>query len=177
MKRKRFQRPKKGFLWPLSILLVFVAAGSLSFAIADREDEMPDADGKALWNYITEEKPYTGWRHWPTFDEMYEGQSPHGAYLKLYVNDVALLAIVNGDKTMPDDAIIVKENYNKDKKLVAVTPMYKVEGYNPGAGNWFWAKYGADGKIMTEGKVGSCIECHKKAKKEDYLFTASMEPK
>lgn len=71
---------------------------------------------------------------------------------------------------MPDGAIIVKENYGPDQqKLVAVTPMYKVEGYNPDAGNWFWAKYAPDGSVQAAGKVDSCIECHKTA--DDYRFT------
>jgi len=30
--------------------------------------------------------------------------------------------------------------------------MYKVAGYNPGAGDWFWAKYSPQGKADKFGK-------------------------
>lgn len=53
--------------------------------------------------------------------------------------------------------------------------MYKVDGYNSSAGDWFWAKYGTDGKIMSEGKVDGCINCHTKVKQKDYLFSYSNE--
>lgn len=73
--------------------------------------------------------------------------------LKLYLNDAAYNAVKN-DKELPYKSILVKENYGKDKeKLMAVTPMYKSEGFNPDAGDWFWAKYGNDGNAMASGKV------------------------
>jgi hypothetical protein len=62
-----------------------------------------------------------------------------------------------------------------DKKLVAITVMYKVKGYNPEAGDWFWAKYGPDGKIAAEGKVNSCIECHGAKKANDFIHTAALK--
>jgi hypothetical protein len=57
---------------------------------------------------------------------MYEGQSHHGAFLKLYVNEPARMALSNNQPIMPDNTIIVKENYDENKNLVAITPMYKV---------------------------------------------------
>lgn len=134
---------------------------------------MPEPNGKQLWKYISQTNNYKNWDHWPGYDGFYEGRSPHGAFLKLYVNNHAKRAIKNGAKTLPENAIVVKENYNKEKKLLAITPMYKVEDYNPKAGNWFWAKYEANGDVMTEGKVGSCIDCHKKVSGNDYLFSAA----
>ena len=72
---------------------------------------------------------------------------------------------------------ILNENDNKQKKLMLITPIYKVKGYNPDAGNWFWAKYKVDGKIIAEGKVGSCIKCHSKVAGDDYLYTVSKMKK
>jgi hypothetical protein len=132
---------------------------------------LPPPDGEALWSYITESNPYLGWGYWPGYTGIYPGQSPHGAYLKLYANSIALKAAREG-KPMPDGAILVKENYGKDKEtLMAVTPMYKVQGYNPDGGDWFWAKFGPNGKVMTAGKVESCIRCHKAGKAGDFIFT------
>ena len=160
------KRTKIQILLPLVILSICILAVSISIA-----GEKPDPDAENLWTYITEKYPYEGWGFWPGQVGIYPGQSPHGAYLKLYANPVALKAAREG-KPLPDGSILVKENYAKDKKtLMAVTPMYKVEGYNPEAGNWFWAKYGKDGKAMVSGKVDSCINCHKAGKAGDYLFT------
>ena len=66
---------------------------------------------------------------------------------------------------------VVKENYGKDAAtLMAVTPMYKVEGYNAEGADWFWGKYGADGKVMKAGKVEGCIKCHAKVKDQNWIF-------
>mgnify|MGYP006288680489 CR=1 FL=1 len=133
--------------------------------------DKPKTEAKAFWKYIAEDNVYTDWKQWPGMEGMYEGQSPHGAFLKLYVNDKAYRAI-KANEEMPDGAILVKENYGKDKKtLVAITPMYKSEGYNPDAGDWFWAKYSMDGDVKASGKVQSCIDCHMKVQDQEWLFT------
>lgn len=139
------------------------------------EKGLPPPDGQAFWTYINETNPYTQWKHWPGYEDIYPGKSPHGAYLKLYANEIALNAIQNGTiKELPAGSILVKENYGEDKKmLMAITPMYKVAGFNPDAGNWFWAKYGPDGNVMESGKIDSCIQCHSTAK-TSYIFS---EPK
>lgn len=161
---------KKGQLF---IVLGLAFLMTMAFSLADME-EMPAADGAKFWTYISETNPYTDWMHWPGYEEMYPGGSPHGAYLKLYVNDIALKAIEEEMKEMPEGAIIVKENYADDKEtLAAITPMYKVKDFNPMAGDWFWAKYGADGEVMDSGKVQGCIDCHKKMEDRDWLFTGS----
>ena len=137
----------------------------------DESSSLPSPEAKTFWTYIDQVNPYTEWNYFPGYEGMYPGKSPHGAYLKLYANEAAYRAAKNGEK-MPDGAILVKENYAKDKEtLAAITPMYKVKGYNPTAGNWFWAKYGPDGKAAVSGKVDSCIKCHNAAKGNDYLFT------
>jgi hypothetical protein len=132
---------------------------------------LPKAEASSLWQHLTDAPRYTDWRYFPGRKGMYPGRSPHGAFLKLYVNDIAYQAAKQGEP-MPDGAILVKENYGKDKTtLMAITPMYKKRGYNPQAGDWFWAKYGPNGKVMASGKVQSCIGCHEKAQGGSYLFT------
>ncbi len=170
---KSLERSRK--MWWLFILMFVFMGFTVSFISKSAGEKMPKPKGNQLWKYITKTKPYTNWEHWPGFGDMYKGQSPHGAFLKLYVNQEAKAAIERGDKTMPENAIVVKENYNKEKKLVSITPMYKVKDYNPGAGNWFWAKYGTNGKIMVAGKVNSCISCHSKKMSDDYMYTVSKK--
>ena len=48
--------------------------------------------------------------------------------------------------------------------------MYKVEGFTPKNGAWFWVKYGPKGKVDKSGKVTGCIGCHMSAEDNDYIF-------
>lgn len=100
---------------------------------------------------------------------------PHGAYLTTYVSKAALKAIQDKEGSYPNNAFIVKENYSPEKKLGAVTVMYRVKGYNADAGDWFWAKYAADGSIEKEGKVGGCINCHTSRIMDDWVFSGSVK--
>jgi hypothetical protein len=132
--------------------------------------DLPGADAAELWQYMTRTNPYTGWGYWPGKVGVYEGTRPHGAKLVLYANAPALKAAREG-RPMPYGAIVVKENYGPDgKQLMAVTPMYRVEGYNPEAGDWFWAKYDGAGKALKSGKVDGCINCHRARAAENWIF-------
>ncbi len=156
----------------LIVLLALTAATYLAFApLGNAGGQMPPPEGAAFWTYLTKTNPYTKWSTWPGYPEMYPGKSPHGKYLKLYANDIALKAAKAG-KAMPFGAIIVKENYGKDKKtLMAVTPMYKVKGFNAKGGNWFWAKYGPGGKVAAAGTPRGCVSCHRAMTHKDWIFT------
>ena len=164
-------------VFALIVTLTFAAA----FSIAD--EKFPLTDGDKLWNYISKKNSYLGWGYWSGYYGIYPGKSPHGRYLKIYANGVALRAAREG-KPMTTGAIIVKENYGPDKKtLMAVTPMYKIKGYNPEGGDWFWAKLkpngepflGPDGKTPLVGKVKGCINCHSVQKNKGWLFTAPKQ--
>jgi hypothetical protein len=103
-------------------------------------------------------------------DDPYPGQSPHGAFLKLYLNRTA----VASPDQMPPGSILVKENYGPDKKsLMAITVMYRTENYDPEHKNWYWVKYNPDGTVAKThpemgsmpiaGKFKMCIECRASA--------------
>ena len=158
-----------------SIILVvsMVLAIVLSAGSAPAEGKKgPAPEAQAVWEWITETTPYEGWGYWPGHEGLYPGQSPHGAYLKLYANSIALKALREGTFPLPCGSIVMKANYGKDQEtLKALTPMYKVQGYNPEAGNWFWAKYKPDGTALASGKVDSCIQCHRAKKDHDWIFT------
>jgi len=158
---------KKQFLVLCALVSIFIFT---AFHTHAGEDKIP-ADAEQVWTHITACNPYLGWGTWPGYPGIYPGKSPHGAFLKLYANGLALKAAREG-KPMPEGAIIVKENYGKDQKtLMAITPMYKVKGYNPEAGDWFWAKYEPSGKALKSGKVKGCIDCHRTQGDKDWLFT------
>jgi hypothetical protein len=136
---------------------------------------MPLPAGGDLRHHITsDDPPYKKWDMWPGTDKMHKGAEPHGALLTTYVNDIALKSIKKM-KGMKNHSIIVKENHAPNKKLVAVSVMYKVKGYNPEGGDWFWAQYDADFNILAEGKPKGCLDCHSTASDNDYVFTGKVK--
>lgn len=154
----------------LACVFVLALAVTMFSALAMAGGDMPPAEGKAFWTYIHNTNPYIKWAMWPGQEGMYEGKSPHGKYVQIFVNKPALEAAKAG-KPMPPGAIIVKENYKDKKTLAAITPMYKVKGYNPAGGDWYWTKIAANGKILAEGKLKGCIKCHEAVKPNDWVFT------
>ncbi|GAB4145745.1 MAG: hypothetical protein Tsb009_18040 [Planctomycetaceae bacterium] len=130
-----------------------------------------------FWNYL-QTVYYRNWAPAPGQGaDMYPGQSPHGAHLKMYLNRIAAA----NPKTLPHGSIIIKENYGKDKKtLMAVTVMYRTKGYDPAHNDWYWVKYNPDGTVARTppakgnvpiaGRFKSCIECHSSAKGKDFVF-------
>lgn len=153
---------------PRIALFSGIAVGAVCLLLAAQQP--PSTNPGDFWAYISKTNSYKNWQHWPGYPGKYPGKSPHGAFLELYANDVAVQAAKAGED-MPYGAILVKENYGKDKTtLMSVTPMYKVQGYNPDAGDWFWGKYSPTGSVMAAGKVSSCIDCHRQ--EQDYRFTS-----
>ncbi|MBW2561073.1 MAG: cytochrome P460 family protein [Deltaproteobacteria bacterium] len=151
----------KKFIMSIGIISVCVIVGVIAFA------EMPSPDPDALWKYITQESPYTQWSFWPDHQGMQPGRAPHGPLHKVFVNDRALNS---SQPPVQYGSIAVKENYGTDKALKAITVMYKVTGYNPDAGDWFWAKYSPDGKAGPSGKPEGCIGCHGTRAANDFIL-------
>jgi len=168
----------KKYLSILSILLV------LTIGMATAETDMTNtskANGTALYKYITNESKYKEWQMWPGMTEFYPGNPPHGALLTTYVTDNAFSAIESRSGVLPDESIIVKENYMPNKTLVALTVMYKEAGYDSEHNDWFWARYSPNGTVLAEGKIKGCIDCHIQPKAKfgnqlnDYVFTSNLQ--
>ncbi len=134
--------------------------------------EMPAGEADALWNYITKESPYTKWSFWPDHQGMQPGRAPHGPLHKVYVNDRA----INSPKPpVQYGSIAVKENYGNDRELKAITVMYKLQGFNPDDGDWFWAKYSPDGKADIAGQPAGCIGCHGTRASNDFILVHEFD--
>lgn len=164
----------------ITILFFVLGMGVTAHAIhettpAETQLTLPGTDAAKLYEYITKSKPYTVWDLWPGKKKMYSGTQPHGAFLTTYVNDTGMFGIRGKTGTMPEGTIIVKENYDMDKKYNALSVMYKVKGYNPAAADWFWAKYDKDGKVLAAGRAEACIKCHEKKKDNDFIFTGELK--
>ncbi len=122
----------------------------------------------------------------------YQGSMPHGELLEIVTSH----ARIDGHEGM----LIIKKNYmgsggddritaemvanDPDRYLDAVTIMFQRErGYDPDNMDWFWAKYGPEGTVMTNpmgmslaGRVAKgadegCIACHVAAPGGDYVFS------
>lgn len=144
-----------------------LAAVFLAAAPGWAQDREASPDPAALWDYISNENPYSRWEFWPDHAGLQEGKSPHGVFHRVYVNAKAL-----NSKGWPLAAgsILVKENFTEEKDLSAVTVMYKVRGFNPEAGDWYWVKFTPDGTPAEAGKPRSCINCHSGAAQRDYTM-------
>lgn len=141
-----------------------------------RTTTMPIPSGGDVRQFIIGQDPYKKWQKWPGKGEMFKGTEPHGSLLTTYVNDIALKSI-NEKKGMMNNAIIVKENYAPNKRLIAVTAMYKVRGYSPDGGDWFWVKYDANLEVLAEGTVKDCLACHGSVRENDFIFSGSVTGK
>jgi hypothetical protein len=148
------------------------AAASLALASYNgfAQGNLPEPTAEAVWNYLQTQN-YEQWSFWPGTEGFYEGTRPHGAQLKTYINPIAEGELERDVDSLPTGSTIVKENYSPDKKLMAVTVMYKAQdGYNPEHNNWFWLKRLADGTVEASGKVDSCQACHQSSS-SDYLLS------
>ena len=155
-------------------LLAALALAATATAFSSKP-KLPQATGQEVIDFISQSDPYQSWELWPDKGKLYPGKHPHGSFLTTYLNKSAAEAVNMKTGKLPDGSIVVKENYSPEKKLAAITVMYRKAGYNPEAGDWFWLKYGPDGKIMAEGKVAGCTSCHKAVEANDWLFTGPVK--
>ncbi len=105
--------------------------------------------------------------------DFYKGRKPHGAFLKVFANRTTF----SDPKDPPPGSIIIKHNYDAEKKLAAITVMYRVKDYDNKHHDWWWVKYKPNGEVFKKGdkslsgKVKGCIDCHSAAQGGDYVFT------
>jgi len=130
----------------------------------------PKADADAIWKYVHQENPYWNWKTINDKSKMYESRKPHGPFLTTYVNDIAYEAIKKNEKELPEGSLIVKENYNAEKKLSMLGIKYKNSEVKS-EGNWYWIKVTPDGDVKASGTVKGCIKCHANAAASDYIHT------
>lgn len=143
--------------------------------ITSDAERRPAANATAIIEYITRVDDYRKWPFYPETGVLYPGKHPKGSLLITYVSPMTLHALQNKPGRLPDHTIIIKENYNLEKKLQTTTVMYRLVGYNPEFGDWFWLKYTPDQTILEEGKVVGCIKCHQAVKNNDWIFSGKVK--
>lgn len=145
----------------------FISGLLLCGTFSVQAEEMPKPDAAAVWKFITQESSFKDWKRLP------EQQKTHGSFIpdtpeqKTYANKQAMestkLPLNNG-------SMVVKYNLSPANEVKGITIMYKVKGYNPSAGDWFWVQYGPEGEVQEAGKSQKCIACHSKRADNDYLL-------
>lgn len=144
---------------------------------AATQAQPPDTTAAAVWAHLQQVNYRENWPMWPGKGQLYQGVEPHGMLLTTYLNPVALDAVTNRAGTLPDGAIVVKENYAPDSTFAAATVMYKARGYDPEHNDWFWMKRNADGTVEAQGRVQMCTACHAQegGARNDYIRTGPIQ--
>lgn len=164
----------------LFILSAMLVAGAGFGVSAEESEPLPcdvvrvGLDAGKFFVYLTQDTPYTAWERWPDKGKLSPGAAPHGAFLTSYVNPAASQSIKN-KRGMEIGSLIVMENYTADKRLAELSVMFKIKGYNPAAGDWYWFQYAPDGKALAAGRMDACIQCHEVKKANDYIMTAPVK--
>lgn len=168
----------------LSAVLLMVTA---PWALAEEDAKPPFGDPDNLAYAASVWEQMEGYRQWRLTTAVYQGASPHGAFLRMFSSYVTVNGVAR--------PIVVKENFGgegvtaqasadkPDEWLKAVTIMLQREaGYDDDNDNWFWVKYAPDGSVMAnpkgvrlagrvaKGMPAGCISCHLSAEDGDYLF-------
>jgi cytochrome P460 len=166
-------------LLPLTIVIV------TAVVLASCERSVPEPDlpplsaetisAEVLWDRIAVESDYTDYGFWPGHEGDSPGQSPHGAFHRIYVNRTLLSALPIANRTAPNGTLIVKDNLNSAREIDSITVMAKIDGFDPENGDWYWAKYGPDGSVQAAGALAGCITCHAGVAANDYVILRRLD--
>lgn len=161
-------------------ICLLVAWGPATLSAAD-SDVVATIKPYTSWTRVTRE-PY---RMAPAVNVLCAApvtrqENPHAdAFVHVYVNDLGRAAMVkSGQVTFPEGTVIVKEKRQAadDSEPVLLTVMVKrAKGYNPEVGDWEFAV--TDGKgasVEEQGRIASCMQCHKTKAASDYVFRSYL---
>ena len=169
-------------------VLMYLAIGTRPIAIAQegsgssRSDparatrpQTPDEFYNSFWRFIVKRgAAYNTWKVLSRGEADDGIENPHSSISKTYVDKVGAA----DTEALPNESILVREDYDREKNRQSISVMYRVKDYDKEHGNWYWIKYLEDGSVARgvnnkalAGKVASCIECHAKAKGNDFVFS------
>jgi hypothetical protein len=169
-KTRERQMRNRGIVLITALLLLILSCKSEKIFPDLTADQV---NAETAWNRIMNESNYRTYNMWPSHEGVQPGQSPHGRFHRIFINSKLHDALPIPEKVAPTGSIIVKENYSPDKELGAYTIMIKVAGYNPDNGDWFFAKYKADGTEEVSGRIPKCADCH--AGLNDWLMVHKLD--
>jgi hypothetical protein len=144
---------------PMRTLLPLLALTSI--ACKDKDGDTGGdgaAQAEALWD---EMNGYSGWPQVAPWEGVQASGAAHGAFVQIWVNDVAQAGAAAGGTDFAEGSVLVKESYDSaDGGATGVTAMKKTGG--AGDGGWIFAKFGVDGTVELAGDEasGGCAGCH-----------------
>ena len=130
--------------------------------------------------------------------DFFQGTSAHGQRHMLYLNRTA----ASNPDTLPDESVVVMENYRGNGTLESISVMLRSAGSNPSQQDWYWITYGPDGSVIGSAKENtsdqpverkpssafvstagatvlgsSCTQCHQNAPGDDFVYFNSDHEK
>ena len=126
----------------------------------------------ALFTLVTETDSFEDWGQFPGAEGIIESAPPHGPTARVFINGLVEEALNNFTGSLPDGAIIAKENIGEGTgdKATSLTIMWKVAGFDPENNDWFWTNVTPEGVVNAEGKVEGCLGCHGSVRDNDFVF-------
>ena len=120
-------------------------------------EKAPEEIAAELWSLIQKEQ-YKQWKELPGTGMLTKSAENKKVTTKSYVNNIAYQAVEKKEKSLPPGSIVVKERYDDQDQLEAISAMINLGGNNPTDINWFWAKYSPDGKPLKYGETGKGVK-------------------
>jgi len=152
-------KPKKA----LAAALLALLAGGCAPILDLMDGPAAEPEGRSLHQHLRE-KQYQGWELWPGSLELAPSSFPHGNFQSTRVNGRAARAI-KGKRELPSGSLIVKEEFDAQKRFEALSVMLKQED-----GQWFFARYEGNSLVEYPDKEGLCLSCHLGQKANDYVY-------
>lgn len=101
-------------------------------------------------------------------------------FIRVLVDDLALPVYSTFEGEYPPGATLVKLEYDDEecRTLVGYTAMHRLEpGSLPAGGDWQWQKLDESRKVLEDGAMVRCIDCHQFhcAPPNGYFLTCAEE--
>ena len=158
----------KRVLLPLILSTIFIL--DLSASKTDNDEEVIKHDDR---NQFT----FPHWKNLHKLNTVALASADHNAWVDIYVNRLAKRAYVEKLSLFPVGSIVLKPIYPDPERseIAKLTIMMKMKkGYDTEHGDWWYGVYDETGmEGWYQGKIKSCIKCHKKGRETDYMFSES----
>lgn len=119
----------------------------------NRTEEAVQGTDDSGWQKTLAE--FRSWELMPGTTEMMEARGWHTERATIRINKIARETIVAGADSLPDGAMVVKENFDGAGALVNIVTAHKQDGV------WRWVQYLPGGTVDDGSQApGRCIECH-----------------
>lgn len=119
-----------------------------------------------------------GWKSWYKLNPEILESEAHAAMVDIFVNEKAKKPYETEASVYPVGAIVVKPLYADAKRgeCVRIVVMVKMPaGYDSENGDWWYGVGDETGSEMYyQGKLRTCIACHKAVEETDYMFSKSV---